>query len=318
MVEQPIVNSGFKTWKVDQLPDLTGKTYIITGGNQGLGFEAAKYLGAKEANLILACRSLGKAEKARAELKRNIKGQVDLVQLDLSDLASVRRAAEDVHQRFDKLDALINNAGVMQCPQQKTQNGFEMQVGTNHLGHFLFSGLLLDFVEAASGRFVTLTSVANRSNPLNFNDYMSEKNYTPTGAYVQAKLSNLLFAFELDRRLKEVNSPAISIACHPGYSNTNLQTSGPAGLLNMIYKVVNPLFAQAPEMGAQPTVLAAAGKEAKRGAYYGPQNMNEFRGPAGDAKVPAHALDKAVWKRLWDMSEELVDYKWNIPIRNAA
>lgn len=119
-----------------------------------------------------------------------------------------------------------------------------MQVGTNHLGHFLFSGLLLDVVEAAGGRFVTLTSVANRSGELNFDDYMSEKKYSPTGAYVQAKLSNLLFAFELDRRLKEAGSSAISIACHPGFSNTNLQSSGPAGLLNVIYKVVSPLFAQ--------------------------------------------------------------------------
>ncbi len=313
MKDQPIVQSGFKTWSVDQLPDLTDKTYLITGGNQGLGFETAKYLGHKGANLILACRSPERAEKARLDLKNRIKGQVDVVQLDLSDLKSVRSAARDLHRRFDKLDAVINNAGIMQCPPQKTKDGFEMQVGTNHLGHFLFSGLLLDLVEAAGGRFVTLTSVANRSGALDFDDYMSERKYSPTGAYVQAKVSNLLFAFELDRRLKAAGSPAISIACHPGYSNTNLQSSGPAGLLNLIYKVVNPLFAQPPAQGAQPTVLAAAGKEAKRGAYYGPQNMNEFRGPAGDAKVPAHALDKTAWKRLWELSEELVGFKWKIP-----
>ncbi len=313
MADQPIVNSGFKTWNIDQLPNLNGKTYLITGGNQGLGFETAKYLGAKGANLILACRSMNKAEAARDELKRQFKGNVDLVQLDLSDLASVRKAADEIHKRFDKLDALINNAGIMQCPPLKTKDGFEMQVGTNHLGHFLLSGLLLDLVEAASGRIVTLTSVANRSGELNFDDYMSEKNYSPTGAYVQAKLSNLLFAFELDRRLKQNGSSAISIACHPGYSNTNLQNSGPAGMLNLIYKIVNPLFAQPPAQGAQPTVLAAAGNEAKRGAYYGPQKMNEFRGPAGDAKVPVHALDKNVWRRLWEMSEELVGFKWTIP-----
>lgn len=313
MADEIIVNSGFESWKVDQLPDLTGKNFLITGGNSGLGFETAKYLGSKGANLILACRSPEKAEKARASLEHDVTGQVHIVKLDLSDLASIRKASEEIHQRFDRLDALINNAGIMQCPARKTTDGFEMQVGTNHLGHFLLSGMLLDLVEAAEGRFVTLSSVANRSSALNLDDYMSEKNYSPTNAYVQAKLSNLLFALELDRRLKEAGSKAISIACHPGYSNTNLQNTGPAGLLKIIYKIVNPLFAQSPALGAQPTVLAAAGLEAKRGAYYGPQNMNEFRGPAGDAKVPQHALDKDVWKRLWDLSEKLVDYKWSFP-----
>ena len=309
-----IVDSGFKTWNIGQLPDLTGKNYFITGGNSGLGFETAKYLGAKGANLILACRSAEKAEKARAALAESIKGKVDVVLLDLGDLDSIRRAADDIHQRFDKLDAVINNAGIMQCPKQTTKDGFEKQVGTNHLGHFLLSGLLLDLVEAANGRFVTVSSVANRSAALNLDDYMSEKSYSPTGAYAQAKLSNLLFALELDRRLKASGSSAISIACHPGYSNTNLQSSGPTGLLNAIYKIVNPLFAQPAEQGAQPSVLAAAGLEAKRGAYYGPQNLGEFRGPVGDAKVPGHAMDKNIWKKLWEKSEQLVGYRWPLTV----
>lgn len=305
--------SGVHAWNVDRLPDLSGKTYLITGGNQGLGFEAAKHLGKKGANIIIASRNVDKAQKAASDLKAGNKGYFDVVKLDLSDLSSVRAAAEDVNRRFEKLDGLINNAGVMQTPQLKTKDGFEMQMGTNHLGHFLFTGLLLSRVEAASGRIVTLTSVANRMGKLNLDDLMSSKNYSPNGAYVQSKLANIIFALELDRRLEEAGSSAISIGCHPGYSNTNLQSSGPTGFLNAIYKVTNPLFAQPPAQGALPTVLSAAGAEAQPGHYYGPGKMSEFRGLPGDAKIPDGAKDQAVWKRLWDMSEELVGFKWTIP-----
>ncbi|MBC6442747.1 MAG: SDR family NAD(P)-dependent oxidoreductase [Rhodobacteraceae bacterium] len=308
-------NSGVRAWNVNRLPDLSGKTYLITGGNQGLGFEAGKHLGRKGANLILASRSADKARRAASDLETRMKGNVHIVQLDLSDLSSVRKAAEDVHQRFKKIDGLINNAGVMQTPELKTKDGFEMQMGTNHLGHFLFTGLLLGLVEAAAGRIVTLTSIANRSGAMNLDDLMSSRHYTPTGAYVQSKLANLIFALDLDRRLKEANSTAISIGCHPGYSNTGLQSSGPAGLLNIIYKITNPLFAQPPAQGALPTVLSAAGTEARRGHYYGPGRMREFRGLPGDAKIPDGAKDQAVWKRLWDMSEDLVSFKWTIPAK---
>lgn len=317
MADQIIVNSGFRTWSVDQLPDLKGKTYLITGGNSGLGFETAKHLGKKGARLIFACRSVDKAEKARAEVMKATGAEVDLVRLDLSDLSSVREAANEVKQRYDKLDALINNAGIMQCPQQKTKDGFEMQVGTNHLGHFLLSALLLDRVEAAAGRIVTVSSIVTRMGQLDLDDLMLEKSYTPSAAYINSKISNLMFALELDRRLQDAGSPAISIACHPGYSNTNLQSTGPSGFLNLLYKVTNPLFAQSPSMGAEPTALAAAGREAKRGAYYGPQKMREARGPTGDAKVPEHVLDRAKWRRLWDLSEELVGLKWDFSSKPA-
>ena len=311
MTKRTVVNSGFNTWNVDQLPNLTGKTYLITGGNAGLGFQTAKYLGAKGANLVLACRSLDKAARASSELRKTIKGNVEVLKLDLSDLACVKDAAEEAHRRFDKLDGLINNAGIMQCPKKETKDGFEMQVGTNHLGHFLFSGLMLDLVEAGKGRFVTLTSLANRVDGLKLDDFMSEKDYSPNGAYVKSKISNLMFALELDYRLRESGSTAISIACHPGYSNTNLQNAGPKGLLNAIYKVVNPLFAQQPAQGALSTVLAAAGKEAVRGAYYGPQKMWEMRGPVGDAQVGAHILVEDTRKLLWEKSEDLVNFKWS-------
>jgi len=318
MAYKTVVNSGFDSWSVEQLPDLTGKTYLITGGNAGLGFQAAKYLGANGANLVLACRSLDKATHASSMLRKTIKGKVEILQLDLSDLSSVRRAADEAHQRFNKLDGLINNAGIMQCPKKQTKDGFEMQVGTNHLGHFLFSGLMLDLVEAGKGRFVTLTSIANRVDGLKLDDLMSDNDYSPNGAYVKSKISNLMFALELDARLKESGSSAISIACHPGYSNTNLQSAGPKGLLNAIYKVVNPLLAQPPAQGALPTVLAAAGKEAVRGAYYGPQKMWEMRGPVGDAKVGAHIMADETRKLLWEKSEALVNFNWAFAEKTTA
>lgn len=318
MAKKTVVNSGFNTWSVEQLPDLAGKTYLITGGNTGLGFQTAKYLAEKGANLVLACRSLDKAAQARAELVKITKGEVDVLQLDLSDLESVRNAADEAHKRFKKLDAVINNAGIMQCPKKETKDGFEMQVGTNHLGHFLFSGLMLDLVEAGNGRYVTLTSLANRVDGVNLDDLMSDKDYSPNGAYVKSKISNLMFALELDHRLKESGSSAISIACHPGYSDTNLQSAGPTGLLNAIYKVVNPLFAQPPEQGALSTVLAAAGKEAVRGAYYGPQKMWEMRGPVGDAQVGEHIMSQKERSLLWEISETLVNFQWTLPSKSGV
>jgi NAD(P)-dependent dehydrogenase (short-subunit alcohol dehydrogenase family) len=305
-----LMDSGFSNWTADRLPDLTGKLYVITGGNSGIGFEAAKHLGKAGADVVLACRSVPKAEDAARELRQQVKGQVDVVQLNLSDLASVRAAAEELRGKYQKIHALINNAGVMQTPEQKTADGFEMQFGTNHLGHFLLSGLLIDLVEAAAGRVVTLSSIAHLSGEIRFDDLMGEKAYSPMSAYTQSKGANLMFALELDRRLKASGKKAISIACHPGYTNTNLQSTGPTGFFNFLYKITNPIFAQSGPDGALPTVLAAAGIEAKRGGYYGPQKMGETRGPVGDAKVAAYVLNDETARKLWEESEELVGYTW--------
>ncbi|MFT5797797.1 MAG: NAD(P)-dependent dehydrogenase (short-subunit alcohol dehydrogenase family) [Candidatus Azotimanducaceae bacterium] len=305
-----MMDSGFSNWAAKQLPDLTGKVYVITGGNSGLGLEAAKHLGKAGADVVLACRSVVKADDAAKELRTHIKGSVDVVQLDLGDLSSVRSAAAEIREKHSKIDALINNAGIMQTPEQKTADGFEMQFGTNHLGHFLLSGLLIDLVEAAAGRVVTLSSIAHFPGVISFDDLMGAKKYSSMGAYSQSKGANLLFAFELDRRLQAAGKKAISIACHPGYSNTNLQSTGPTGFFNFLYKITNPLLAQSPSEGALPTVLAAGGTEAKRGGYYGPQKMGETRGPVSDAKVAPYVLDERTAKRLWDESEKLVGYQW--------
>jgi NAD(P)-dependent dehydrogenase (short-subunit alcohol dehydrogenase family) len=305
-----LMDSGFSNWTADKLPDLTGKLYVITGGNSGIGFEAAKHLGKAGADVVLACRSVAKAEDAAKDLRSDVRGQVDVIQLDLSDLSSVRKGAAEIREKYTKIDALINNAGIMQTPKLKTTDGFEMQFGTNHLGHFLLSGLLIDLVEAAAGRVVTLSSIAHLSGEIRFDDLMCETKYAPMDAYTQSKGANLLFALELDRRLLASGRKAISIACHPGYTNTNLQSTGPTGIFNFIYKLTNPLIAQSGPDGAVPTVLAAAGTEAQRGGYYGPQKMGGLRGPVGDAKVASYILNEDTAKRLWDESEALVGHQW--------
>lgn len=303
-------NSGFKDWSPSQLPDLSGKTFVITGGNSGIGLEAARMLGNAGADIIIACRNPEKAQAALEDLTKTAKAKVEALQVDLASLNSIRKAAEELKKRVKKIDGLINNAGIMQTPKLKTEDGFELQIGTNHLGHFLWTALLFDLVEAAKGRIVVVSSVAHKFGKINFDDLMSTKFYSASLAYCQSKLANLIFAMELDRRLKARNSAAQCIACHPGYSATNLQSTGPTGIFNLAYKVLNAVVAQNMKQGAIPTVLAAAGKEAKAGGYYGPQTMSEARGRVSDAIVAAKATDEITGKRLWEESEKLLGMKF--------
>ena len=310
-----IMDSGFKGWTPDQLENLTGKTFVITGANSGIGYEAAKYLGNAGGDVVMVCRSLDKAEKAKENLLQTVKGSVDIIQMDLSDLSSVRKAAGEVRAKYDKIDGLVNNAGIMMTPQAKTVDGFDLQMGANHLGHFLWTGLLIELVEAAKGRVVVLSSLVHKMHKkggFDFDDFMSDTKYTPMKAYTQSKLANLMFAFDLDRRLKNAGSNVVCIACHPGYSSTNLQSTGPTGFMKSVLNLMNKFMAQEPSAGALPTVLAAAGKEAKRGGYYGPQGKSEYGGDVGDATVAEYALVEAAQQKLWDLSEEYVDFKWKI------
>lgn len=313
-----IADSGFKDWSPERLPDLTDKTYVITGGNSGIGLEAAKMLGAAGGRIVLACRSPDKARAAQTALAETVKGDVDVVQLDLADLASIRQAAAEVGKRYDRIDGLINNAGIMQTPQRRTKDGFELQLGTNHLGHFLWTSLLIDRVEVAAGRVVVVASIAHKFGRIDLDDLMLDKGYTPTKSYSRTKLANVMFALELDRRLQESGCKTVCIACHPGYSNTNLQSTGPTGLFNFLYKFTNPLLAQPSRAGAIPTVLAAAGTEAKRGAYYGPQGMGEARGRVSDALVADHALDSGLWAGLWEASEALLGEPFKVPASSSS
>ena len=308
------IHDTVKDWKVSQLPDLTGKKYLITGGNSGLGLEAAKILGNRNAHVMITSRSKDKGESAVAEIVRHIGNDKDsriaLVELDLANMASIKGAVENIKQQVSKLDGVINNAGIMQTPQQTTKDGFEMQLGTNHLGHFLLNGLLYPLVVEASGRFVPVSSIAHKSGKINFDDIMSTKKYSPMAAYCQSKLANLMYGFELQRRLDSVGSKVSSISCHPGYAATNLQSTGPKGFFKIIYKVTNKLMAQSASAGAAPEVLAAAGEEAQPGAYYGPTKMGGAKGPVGDADVASQALDEEAASKLWDLSQELVDFEW--------
>jgi NAD(P)-dependent dehydrogenase (short-subunit alcohol dehydrogenase family) len=310
-MSQRIFDSGFSNWTADRLPDLTGKRFVITGGNTGLGFEAAKMLAAKNADIVIACRNAVKARMAVSEIARLGKGSAECVHLDLSNMASVHSAAAEIRKRHDGIDAVVNNAGVMQTPHRQTADGFELQLATNHLGHFLLDGLLFDLVEKRAGRIVAVASIAHKRGRIHLDDLMLTGNYSPTRAYCQTKLANLMFALELDRRLKAAGSPVSAIACHPGYTPTNLQIVGPHGAMRAIYRFTNRFFGQSVAQGAVPLVLAAAGTEAKSGGYYGPTGPADAWGPVTDSPVTDAALDAETAKRLWAASEKLVGFKWS-------
>lgn len=306
-----VTKTGIRKWKPDSLPDLGGRLFIITGGNSGIGFDAARMLAGRGADIVIAGRNREKINAAAATLQGGATGKIDTVELDLSDLSHVRKAAETVRSRYDRIDGLIDNAGIMQTPDTRTVDGYELQLTTNHLGHFLWAGLLFDLVEKAEGRIVTVSSIAHKFGTIFTDDLMLEKRYSPTQAYGQSKLANMLFGLELHRRLAAKGSAVKSIVCHPGYSNTALQDTGPSGPLNLLYKFLNPLIAQPAELGAIPTVLAAAAEEAQSGAYYGPTGWGDARGPVGDSFVAMRGrnAERAQW--LWDESEKLVDFEWD-------
>ncbi|MEM8924127.1 MAG: oxidoreductase [Actinomycetota bacterium] len=307
---------AIKNWTLDRLPDLAGKRYVITGANSGIGFDTAHHLRAAGADVVVAARSEAKARGAADRLSAtDAAGAVDVVVLDLASSASIRAAAADLAARFgDGLDAVINNAGVMQPPQQTTEDGFELQFGTNHLGHFLFNALVIELVAARAGRIVPVSSIAHsQAKGINFDDVMFSNDYNATRAYAQSKLANLMYGIELARRFTSAGSPMRSVSAHPGYSATNLQSSGPTGFFKFLYKLSNPLMAQPSEKGAIPSVLAAAGTEAENGAYYGPTSLGGMRGPVGDANRSAAADDAEAAAMLWAISEELIGEPFTIP-----
>jgi NAD(P)-dependent dehydrogenase (short-subunit alcohol dehydrogenase family) len=240
-------------------------------------------------------------------------GVAQLIELDLASLDSIRRANDAIRQHTDGLDGVVNNAGIMQTPQPQTADGFELQFGTNHLGHFLLNHLTFDLVAARSGRIVPVSSVAHRSaSGINFDDPMFTDDYSPSTAHSRSKLANLMYGLELSRRLESVGSNVTSVSAHPGYSATNLQSTGPTGVFKLLYKVTNPLMAQKPSLGALPEVLAVAGTEARNGAYYGPTKFGDSRGPVGESRISDAAQDQPAAARLWALSEELLGIAWNI------
>ncbi|MEE2732737.1 MAG: oxidoreductase [Pseudomonadota bacterium] len=288
-------------WSIDSISDLNNKTILITGANSGIGFEAAKVLAAKGAHVILACRNPSKGQAAIDAIKRDHAGaQLTLMSLDLSSLQSVRDFCAAVAARVDHLDVLVNNAGVMAPPYSKTADGFESQFGTNHLGHFALTALLLPLLEKAeAGRVVVVSSVAHRLGNIRFHDLNWEKRYSRWQAYGQSKLANLMFAKELQRRLQQRGSKVIAVAVHPGYSNTNLQQYMPGSQL------LNSIFSQSQSAGALPTLCAVTQPGLSGGEYIGPNGFLEMQGKPDLAYSTRRSNDTAIAQRLWDVSEQM-------------
>jgi NAD(P)-dependent dehydrogenase (short-subunit alcohol dehydrogenase family) len=293
-------------WTTGHMPDLSGKTAIVTGANSGIGYETARLLVGKGATVILACRS---PEKGNAALRQitfeHPQAKAELMLLDLSDLASVRRLADAFAHRYDRLDLLINNAGIMATPFRKTVDGFESQFGTNHLGHFALTGLLLDLIlRAPRARVVTVSSGGHRFGVIDFDNLNAEKSYNRTRAYAQSKLANLLFTYELQRRFEGAGVDAIAVAAHPGWTATNLQAHW------RMARLLNPFLAQKPEMGALPTLYAATAPQVQGGEYFGPAGWQELRGYPARVRSSDRSHDRAVAARLWSVSEELTGVRY--------
>jgi len=298
-------------WTINQIPDQRGKLAVITGSNSGIGYEAALALAGKGAHVVLAVRSAEKGQTAMAAIKRAHPGAtVEVMALDLSSLASVRQFAQALLQRFEQLPLLINNAGVMALPYARTADGFEMQFGTNHLGHFALTGLLLPAILAAPGaRVVVVSSSAHSFGKIDFANLDGAQSYSRWGAYGQSKLANILFANELQRRLTVAGADTLVASCHPGYAATNLQSAGPrmdgSRLGALFTEFGNSIFAQSAAMGALPTLYAATAPDVNGCDYIGPQGLLGMRGAPGKAKASKQAYDQAVGQRLWQVSREL-------------
>ena len=297
-------------WTAAAMPDQQGRVALITGANSGLGLESARALAAAGATVVLACRSLAKAEAARLELLAGAgSGALDVLELDLADLQSVKAGARQVQERYGRLDLLLANAGVMAPPRMCTRQGFELQFGVNHLGHYLLTRLLLPLLQAQPGaRVVHVTSGAQYFGKLNFDDLNAERRYDRWAAYGQSKLANVALALELQRRLQATGSGVWSLAAHPGLARTNLQPASVAASGARIeaaaYRLMDPLF-QSAAMGALPQLFAATAAEAEPGGHYGPSRFGGLNGWPAPARVAPAALDPAQGARLWEVSEKL-------------
>jgi NAD(P)-dependent dehydrogenase (short-subunit alcohol dehydrogenase family) len=298
-------------WTAADIPDQTDRRAVVTGANSGLGLATARELTRAGACVVLACRDLDKGRRAVEEIGRAVAEPcVHLEQLDLADLSSVRDFAERLTYSHDRIDVLVNNAGIMAPPRRETADGFESQFGTNHLGHFALTGRLLGLLSAgrvgAGSRVVTLSSIMHRIGWLRMDDLQMRRRYVNWLAYGQSKLANLMFAVELSRRAAAAGSPLVSLAAHPGYSATNLQFAGPATAwerwgLGMMNKTV----AQTADEGALPTLYAATASGLAGGSFVGPDGFMEMRGHPRVTRGARRAYDASAAQALWDRSEEL-------------
>jgi len=293
-----------KGFTAKNVPDQTGKTIFITGANTGLGYETAKVLAGRKARVIIGCRSEDKAQQAREKiLAEHSKADVAIVQVDLGSLKSVKRAAAKVAKE-SRLDILINNAGIMIPPYELTRDGFESQFGVNHLGPFALTNLLLDKLRATPGaRVVSTASIAHKGGKIHFDDINAEKNYSATQRYAMSKIANLLFGYELQRRLSAAGDDTISVVAHPGIAHTELSRYMP-GALTLIAPLFRPLLNTAAQ-GAWPTLQAATGESVQGGEYYGPSKRGETAGPSVRVKSTRHSHNKEIAEKLWQLSIDM-------------
>jgi NAD(P)-dependent dehydrogenase (short-subunit alcohol dehydrogenase family) len=307
-------------WTSEQIPDQHGRIAVVTGANSGLGLATARELARHGARVVLACRDTEKGARALREIETAAPGaQLELAALDLGDLASVEAFAEGFRSSHDGLDLLIDNAGVMAPPRRQTADGFELQLGTNHLGHFALAGRLIGALEGrADARVVTLSSNAHKMGRIDFDDLQSERRYNRWRAYGQSKLADLMFALELDRRLRAAGSTVKSVAAHPGYAATNLQSAAAPLLDRLVMQAANPILAQSADRGALPTLYAATYPGLAAGSYVGPDGIGEFRGHPHLVSPNRAARDEDVAARLWSVSEELTGVRFELGAGAAA
>jgi NAD(P)-dependent dehydrogenase (short-subunit alcohol dehydrogenase family) len=312
--------AGREKWTAEQIPDQSGHTAVVTGANSGLGLVTARELARAGAHVILTARDAAKGGGARAEIEGAVPGaKLEPRELDLADLGSVRAFAAAVESEHERLDLLVNNAGVMMSPYATTAEGFELQFGTNHLGPFALTGLLMDrLTRGADPRVVTVTSIEPRPGRIDLDDLPGMSNYSPRPAYQRSKLANAVFGLELDRRLRAAGSPVISVLAHPGYSATNLQLSGPTGLMRNFLRITNRLVAQSADKGALPQLYAATAPGIEGGEFIGPSGPGEMRGHPKSVRTAGRARDRELGRRLWEMSEELTGVRYGLPASAAA
>jgi NAD(P)-dependent dehydrogenase (short-subunit alcohol dehydrogenase family) len=301
-------------WTAHQITDQSGRTFIVTGANSGLGFEAARELAGHGGRVIVAARNEAKGLDAVARIKADHpRAAVEYRALDLADLESVRAFAASIVSAGIPVDVLINNAGVMFPPRRLTPQGFESQFATNHLGHFALSALLYDTIRRGrDARVVTVTSNLHKGGSIHFDDLSGEKSYSPQAFYQQSKFANVLFGLELDRRLRAAGAPVKSLLAHPGYAATNLQNSTASRLLRAVMQVGNRLMAQSAAMGALDELYAAVAPGAESGKVYGPGGFREMRGYPVEVQPDSAARNEETARRLWDLSEKLTGVTWKL------
>ncbi len=295
-------------WTANNIPDQKGRVTIVTGSSSGIGYESARALANRDAKVIIAVRNLEKGKQALEKIKsQNPNADITVIHLDLADLSSIKKFGDDYKKQFSRLDLLINNAGVMIPPYSKTKDGFELQFGTNHLGHFALTALIFDLInKTPNSRIVNVSSSAHKYGNLNFDDLNWEKRkYKSWNAYGDSKISNLYFTYELKTRLEQNQSNVKVTAAHPGWTATDLQRN--SGL----FEFLNRFFAMKPEKGALPTLRAAFDENAKSGDFFGPDGFMEMNGYPVKVDTNKLAKDTNIAKKLWNVSEELTGVKFN-------